>query len=80
MGGEKEWSVAMLKEELAWDLGDGLNEYAKAMGITWSEEEILDRGVGMILQGVEDWVRENMPQVRPVVGCETLCLSVCLKV
>lgn len=61
----EEWSVGMLKEELAQDPGDGLKKYrvvfAEGKGVAWSQEETFDKVRGLRLQGVEDWVRENMP-------------------
>lgn len=61
----EEWSVGMLKEELAKDPGDGLKKYrvvfAEGKGVAWSQEETFDKVRGLRLQGVEDWVLENMP-------------------
>lgn len=61
----EEWSVGMLKEELAMDPGDGLKKYrvvfAEGKGVSWSQEGSFDKVRGLRLRGVEDWVRENMP-------------------
>lgn len=61
----EEWSVGILKEELDRDPGDGLKKYrvvfAEGKGVAWSEEETFNKGRGLRLQGVDEWVRENMP-------------------
>ena len=58
-------SMGVLKEELAMDPGDGLKKYrvvfAEGRGVAWSQEESFDKVRGLRLQGVEDWIRENMP-------------------
>ena len=60
----EEWGVGMLKEELDRNPGDGMKKYrvvfAEGRGVAWSEEETFNKERGLRLQGVEDWVRENM--------------------
>ena len=63
--GRGERSVEMLKEEVTRNPGHGLNKFrvvfAQGKGVVWSEEVTFKRARGGLkLQGVEDWVRENM--------------------
>ena len=62
--GREDWSVGMLKEELARTLGDGLKKYrvvfAEGKDVAWSEEETFNKKRGLRSQGVEGWVRVNI--------------------
>lgn len=63
--GREEWSVEMLKGELAQDPGNGMKKYrvvfAEGKGVAWSEDETFNKERGLKMQGVEEWVRRNRP-------------------
>lgn len=60
----QEWSVDSLKVDLAKDPENGLKKYrivfAEGRGVAWDEAKTFNYQRGLKLQGVEEWVRENL--------------------
>ncbi|KAI9797683.1 MAG: hypothetical protein M1833_005344 [Piccolia ochrophora] len=60
----EEWTDGMLEEELAKDPENGIKKYravfAKGSGVAWDAEKTFNAAKGMQLQGVEEWVKENI--------------------
>ena len=58
------WNKEFLKEELAKDPNNGMKKYravfAEGKGVSWEVEKTLNYEKGIKLQGVEEWVKENL--------------------
>lgn len=62
-----QWSVPVLKQELAEAPNDSLRKYrvvfAEGRGVAWDKQHTFNAQRGLVVQGLEDWMDQNLRTV-----------------
>ncbi|HEV3427363.1 MAG TPA: aromatic alcohol reductase, partial [Paraburkholderia sp.] len=62
-----QWSVPLLKQELAEAPNDSLRKYrvvfAEGRGVAWDKQHTFNAQRGLVVQGLEDWMDQNLRTV-----------------